>query len=50
MDSQLLTYIIQNEEVLSVCLDDLDRDYEVAPSTAGLDYNQICNHWFCQHH
>ena len=46
MDSALLTYLIENEEVFSVCLDDLDRDYDVAPTTIGLDYNQICNKQF----
>lgn len=34
--------------MLSICLDDLDRDYDVPPSTLGLDYNQICNQWFYQ--
>lgn len=37
---------MENEEVLSVCLDDLDRTYDVAPSTIGLDYNEICNKRF----
>ncbi len=37
---------MENEEVFSVCLDDLDRDYEVAPTTIGLDYNEICNKRF----
>ena len=45
-DSELLTYVMENEEVLSVCLDDLDRTYDVAPSTIGLDYNEICNKRF----
>ena len=45
-DSELITYVMENEEVFSVCLDDLDRDYEVAPTTIGLDYNEICNKRF----
>ena len=48
MDTALLTYVKAKEEILSSCLDDLDRDYEVAPTTLGLDYNQICNQWFCE--
>lgn len=52
MDSPLLTdivqYFTQNEEILNISLDDLDRDYDIAPSTIGLDYNEICNKWFKQ--
>ena len=47
-DSALLTYVIEQEELLTVYLDDLDHDYDVAPSTLGLDYHLICNQWFGQ--
>ena len=47
MDTALLTYVKEKEEVISACLDDLDRDYEVPPSTIGLDYGLVSKR-FCQ--
>lgn len=38
--------MLENEEVLSVCLDDLDRDYDVPPSIIDLDYNSMCNKYY----
>ena len=46
--SEMITYIVKEEELLNISLNDLDQDYAVAPSTLGLDYNLICNKWFAR--